>query len=155
MGLAPHGLDLVEFLLGEPLVHVTAVLQRRVHGYAVDDGALLAGNTSSGVLASLHVAYNCPDELPRRRLEITGSAGMIVAENTMGQEPGGTVTLIDGSTGRTERVPVEDAQDSPFLHQVRAFDDAVRTGDGRAFSGERDLHTMRLLAEAYRQGVAP
>ena len=150
MDLAPHGLDLIDYLLGEPLSEVSARLQRRVHAYGVDDGALVVGQTASGVLASLHVAYNCPDALPRRRLEVLGSAGMVVAENTMGQDAGGTVTLIDGATGRSEPVAVANGDESPFLHQVLAFGAALRGGDPRAASGERDLHTMRLLAEAYR-----
>ena len=149
MDLAPHGLDLIEFLLGEPLESVASVLQRRVHDYPVDDGALLIGQTRSGILASLHVAYNCPDALPRRRLEVTGSHGMILAENTMGQDAGGTLTLIDGATGSREGLPIPDAADSPFLAQVRCFGHALRSGVTDAFSGERDLHTMRLLAQAY------
>ena len=154
MDLAPHGLDLIDFLLGEPLTGVTALTQRRVHDYAVDDGALLIGQTRSGVLASLHVAYNCPDALPRRRLELVGSAGLIVAENTMGQEPGGTLTLTDGASGRVEVLDVPSADESPFLAEVRAFGTALRSGRWDAFSGARDLGTMRLLAQAYRTEVA-
>ena len=150
MDLAPHGLDLIEFLFGEPLEVVSSVLQRRIHAYPVDDGAMLMGQTRSGVLASLHVAYNCPDALPRRRLEVTGRDGMIVAENTMGQEPGGMLTLVDGATGRRETFAVPDSDTSPFLAQVRRFGEALRSGRSDEFSGERDLHTMRLLAEAYQ-----
>ncbi|UDL96729.1 Gfo/Idh/MocA family oxidoreductase [Lichenihabitans sp. PAMC28606] len=153
MDLAPHGLDLVDFLLGEPLDTMVSMLQRRVHAYAVDDGAMLVGRTGSGVLVSLHVAYNCPDALPRRRLEVTGSHGMIVAENTMGQDAGGTLTLTDGTTGLPEILPILDHDLSPFLAQVRRFGDAVRSGRSNEFSGERDLHTMRLLAEAYRGDI--
>jgi 1,5-anhydro-D-fructose reductase (1,5-anhydro-D-mannitol-forming) len=155
MDLAPHGLDLVDYLLGEPLADITAALQRRVHAYGVDDGAILLGRTASGVLLSQHVAYNCPDALPRRRLEVTGSAGLIVAENTMGQDAGGTLTFIDGGTGRPEPIPVPGIDESPFLHQVRAFDHALRSGDRAAFSGARDLHTMRLLDRAYRGDPRP
>jgi 1,5-anhydro-D-fructose reductase (1,5-anhydro-D-mannitol-forming) len=152
MDLAPHGLDLIDFLLGEPIVSIHAQLQRRVHAYPVDDGALLAGLTRSGVLASLHVAYNCPEGLPRRRLEVIGTAGQIVAENTMGQDPGGTLTFIEGATGRVEPIAVPD-QGSPFTAQVRRFGQALRSGDHAEFSAERDLHTMRLIADAYRTGI--
>ena len=112
----------------------------------------LTGLTASGVLASLHVAYNCPEGLPRRRLEVIGTAGQLVAENTMGQDPGGTVIAIDGRTGQRETIPV--SNQSPFTAQVRQFGAALRLGDWREFSAERDLHTMRLLAEAYRTGDA-
>ncbi|GJD47607.1 1,5-anhydro-D-fructose reductase [Methylobacterium crusticola] len=149
MDLAPHGLDLVDYLLDEPLAEIAALIQARAQDYAVDDGALLIGRTASGVLASLHVAYNCPDALPRRRLEIVGTRGLLTAENTMGQDAGGTVTLTDGATGTATPVTF-DAAASPFLEQVRAFGRALRApGERAAWSATRDLGTMRLLARAY------
>ena len=46
--LAPHGLDLVQVLLGEPLVETRCLLQRRVFDYPVDDGAALVGRFRVG-----------------------------------------------------------------------------------------------------------
>ena len=149
--LAPHGIDLVDFLLGEPIADIASLTQIRAQDYAVDDGALLIGRTEAGVLASLHVSYNCPDALPRRRLEVVGTKGMLVAENTMGQTPGGSLTFHDGATGRTESVAF-DGQASPFTEQVRAFGSALRNPSERdAYSAVRALPTMRLVARAYGQ----
>jgi 1,5-anhydro-D-fructose reductase (1,5-anhydro-D-mannitol-forming) len=152
MDLAPHGLDLVDFLLSEPIADLAALTQTRAQDYAVDDGALLIGRSAGGALASLHVAYNCPDALPRRRLEVVGTKGMLVAENTMGQTAGGALTFIDGASGRAEPLAF-DADSSPFTEQVRAFGSALRRPEERAaYSASRDLHTMRLVARAYGQG---
>ncbi|MCJ2111844.1 Gfo/Idh/MocA family oxidoreductase [Methylobacterium sp. E-025] len=149
MDLAPHGLDLVDYLLGESLMDIAALTQARAQDYAVDDGALLIGRTESGVLASLNVAYNCPDALPRRRLEIVGTKGLLTAIDTMGQTAGGTVTFTDGATGASEPVAF-DAEASPFTEQVRAFGSALRRpAEREAYSAARDLHTMRLIARAY------
>ncbi|MCJ2080868.1 Gfo/Idh/MocA family protein [Methylobacterium sp. J-090] len=149
MDLAPHGLDLVDFLVGESIVDLAALTQARAQDYAVDDGALLIGRTESGVLANLHVAYNCPDALPRRRLEVTGTGGQLTAVDTMGQVAGGSLAFIDGSTGLSEDIGFDGAA-SPFLEQVRAFGSALRRPVEReAYSATRDLHTMRLLARAY------
>lgn len=153
--LATHGLDLVDFLLGEPIAEIAALTQTRVQDYPVDDGALLIGRTGGGALASLHVAYNCPDALPRRRLEVTGTKGMLTALDTMGQTPGGSLTFIDGATGRTQPLAF-DIESSPFTEQVRAFGSALRRPEERAaWSAARDLHTMRLLARAYGRGDEP
>ncbi|GJE41974.1 Gfo/Idh/MocA family protein [Methylobacterium soli] len=147
--LAPHGLDLVDFLVGDSVTDIAALTQAKAQDYAVDDGALLVGRTGSGVLASLHVAYNCPDILPRRRLEVLGTRGQLTAIDTMGQVAGGSVTFTDGVTGAVEALPF-DLQASPFLEQVRAFGSALRRPEERAaYSAERDLHTMRLIARAY------
>ncbi len=147
LDLAPHGLDLTQMLLGERITGAHAFLQhRRVHAYAVDDGAALIGRTESGALLSQSVAYNCPDAFPRRSLEVAGTAARALAENTMGQDPGGTLTLTrpDGSV---EAVAF-DAAASPFQAQVEAFAHSVLDGAPFPFSPEGDLHTMRLLEEA-------
>ncbi len=144
--LAPHGLDLCQTLLGERLDRVAAFLQRKAFDYPVDDGATIIGRTAGGTLLSLSVGYNCPDAFPRRRLEIVGTRGRVLAENTMGQTPGGTVTLTrpDGSVG-----PVAfDAEASPFTAQVAAFADAVRGRRAWPYPVSQDLHTMALLDAA-------
>lgn len=150
--LAPHGLDLVQTLLGEPLLTVAALTQRCIHNYPVDDGAVLIGQTASGVLLSHTVAYNCPDAFPRRRLEVIGERGCALAINTMGQTPGGSLTLT-WDDGREEEVEF-DQQASPFRRQVEAFADAVRGGQPFPFPAARDLHTMRLLDQAAATAAA-
>ncbi|WP_236033631.1 Gfo/Idh/MocA family protein [Belnapia mucosa] len=148
--LAPHGLDLVDYLLGEPVEEIAALTQQRVQRYAVDDGAMLVGRTASGVLVQLHVAYNCPEGLPRRQLEVLGTTGQLLAERTMGQAPGGKVWCIDGRLGLRTPLPVPEAEASPFLRQMDAFARWLR-GEAQpdAFSLARDLHTMRLVERAY------
>jgi len=156
MDLAPHGLDLVDLVLGEPVQDIAALTQRRVQRFAVDDGAMLIGRTASGVLVQLHVAYNCPEALPRRRLEVLGTSGQLTAERTMGQTPGGEVWLTDGRLGLRRRLDVPDAAASPFARQMAAFARLVNGQAEAAFDLGRDLHTMRLLARAYAAaGDAP
>ncbi len=141
--LAPHGLDLVGTLLGEDVVDLSARLQRRVQSYAVDDGALLSGQTASGVLVDLHVAYNTPDALPRRRLEVVGTEGMAVAVDTMGQTAGGSLTVLDPSP---RDVRFGDA--SPFAEQFAAFSAAVDGTGSWPYDAARDLRLHTLLLEA-------
>ena len=141
--LAPHGLDLAAMLLGEPLVALTGLLQRRIQDYGVDDGGMLVGRTAGGVLVSLHNSYNTPETLPRRRLEIVGTRGQIVATDTMGQVPGGTIVFTDAVTGDIRPIPF-DAALSPFTAQAHAFAAAVR-GAPHDFDAERDLANLQLL----------
>ena len=145
--LAPHGIDLVDMLLDEPLVALRGLLQTRAQDYAVDDGGILVGRTRSGVLVSIHNSYNTPEALPRRRLEVVGTTGQIVALDTMGQTPGGSVTLTDARTGAGTALAFDGAL-SPFVVQARAFAAAVR-GASHDFDAERDLAAMRLLAAVY------
>ena len=152
LDLAPHGLDLTQALLDEPITHVAALLQRRVHAYPVDDGGALVGRTRSGALLDLSVAYNCPDAFPRRALEVVGTEGRLLALDTMGQTPGGTLALTRPD-GLSEPVPF-DAEASPFRLQVEAFADALLAGRSFPFPLHRDLHTMRLLDAAAQEPAA-
>ena len=145
--LAPHGIDLVGPLLdGDDLDRLHVVLQRRVHPYPVDDGALLAGRTAAGVLFSGHVAFNTPDALPRRRLEVIGTRAQLVAENTMGQTAGGRLTQVD-SDGTAKDVPFATAT-SPFAAQLAAFSAAVAGAADWPWPLERDLRLHHLLHDA-------
>src|SRR3712207_5732818 len=141
--LAPHGLDLAGVLLGEDVVELRALLQRRVQDYPVDDGALLSGRTAGGVLVDLHVAFNTPDALPRRRLEVVGTRGMAVAVDTMGQTAGGSLTLH-----RPDPVDVPFAGDPPFAAQFAAFTAAVAGHAPWPYDAGRDLALHRLLLTA-------
>uniref|UniRef100_UPI001576AE81 Gfo/Idh/MocA family protein n=1 Tax=Sphingomonas bacterium TaxID=1895847 RepID=UPI001576AE81 len=149
--LALHGLDLAQMLVAEPLERLHIDLQRRVHDYAVDDGGMLTGRTASGVLVQSHVAYNCAEVLPRRRLEVLGETGLLVGTDTMGQTPGGTLTRRCGRSGEETPVPF-DATLSPFAAQAAAFARAVR-GEAHDFDLTRDLALQRLFDRAYGEAL--
>ena len=151
--LAPHGLDLARMVLGSPLVEIAAMGQRQVHAYSVEDGALLMARAASGALVQLHVAYNCPETLPRRRLEVVGTGGQAVATDTMGQTPGGTLAFTSAATGTTEIIDVPGDDRSPFLNQVEAFARAVE-GAPFPFTPHDDLAIMALVVLAQAQ-VSP
>jgi predicted dehydrogenase len=145
--LAPHGIDLVGALLGgDDLDALQVLLQRRVHAYPVDDGAVLAGRTASGALFSGHVAFNTPDVLPRRRLEVVGTRAQLVAEDTMGQTAGGRLTLIDDTNAAID-VPFDTAT-SPFAAQLAAFSAAVAGTADWPWPLKRDLRLHGLLHTA-------
>jgi hypothetical protein len=134
-----------------------------VHHYPVDDGAVLAGRTAGGVLFSGHVAFNTPDTLPRRRLEVVGTRAQLVAENTMGQTAGGRLTRTDAD-GTVTDVPF-DTTTGPFAAQLAAFSAAVAGTAGSAGTAgtagtadwpwplERDLHLHGLLHGAVDRAV--
>ena len=150
--LAPHGLDLVDALLGEPVERLQMTLQRRVHAYPVEDGGVINGVTASGVLVSLHVAYNCPEALPRRRLEVLGEDGQLSALDTMGQTAGGELYRTCGRSGAHEAIAFNPAL-SPFTVQAAAFAAAV-AGGAHDYSIARDLQLARHFDAAYREALA-
>lgn len=152
--LAPHGADLLAHILGEVPEDITARLQRRVHAYAVDDGAVLTLGFPSGALATLHVGYNCPDTLPRRRLELIGTRAMAAAVDTMGQVAGGRLTLLDAGTGAGRAVAF-DAAGCPFRRQVARFSRHLRGRAGPPGDVDRDLALTERLIAALAAAATP
>ncbi len=146
--LALHGLDLAQLLIGEPIETLHIALQRRVHDYPVDDGGMLTGRSADGVLFQSHVAYNCAEVLPRRRLEVLGETGMLVAIDTMGQTAGGHLARRCGKSGQEHTITFD--QTSPFTAQAAAFMAAVRD-KAHDFSLARDLASMRLFDRTYQE----
>ena len=146
--LAPHGLDLVEAVTGRRLERLTGYYQTVAHDYDVDDGGALLGQLSGGALLVHTVGYNRPERLPRRSLELAGTGGRLLAENTMGQTAGGRLTLTGADRGE-ERVVGFDESRSPFTGQLEAFVALVR-GEGRARRtvGD-DVRLQVLLEEAF------
>lgn len=142
--LAPHGLDLVEHLTGQRFTRLVGQLQHHVHDYGVDDGGALLGQLDGGALLSHTVGYNRPETLPRRRLEIIGTGGVLLAEDTMGQTPGGRLTFTDARTGRAEDLPF-DTTTGPFYGQLDAFARQVRGTYAPTRTAADDLRLARLL----------
>lgn len=146
--LAPHGLDLLETLSGQTITELHCRTQTAVQDYIVDDGGILTAAFDGGALASLTVAYNRPETLPRRRLELIGTGGMLLSENTMGQEAGGKLTFYDAADGSATEIDF-DRKTGPFYGQLDQFINAHRRRDGRDYRESRqDLHLVELLDRA-------
>ena len=151
--LAPHGLDLLEHLIGSPITELHCFQQRAAQDYTVDDGGILSARFANNALAALSVGYNRPETLPRRQLEITGTKGMLLAQNTMGQTPGGSLTFIDAATGESHAVAF-DTTIGPFYHQLDAFLTYRNTRQGR--DPAEDLRLARLLDQVLQaSGLSP
>ena len=147
--LAPHGLDLLEFLLDDRIEELHCFDQAKVQDYAVDDGGILTARFASGTLASQTVAYNRPETLPRRRLELIGTGGMLLAENTMGQDAGGWLSFTDAGTGEVEAIKF-DGESSPFYYQLTSFLDRIATNPRNDADLDRTVALVHLL-----ESVAP
>ncbi len=151
--LAPHGLDLIQMLLGEPIAELHVLLQRRVFEYPVDDGAVAIARLRSGTLCTMNVAYNCPETFPRRTLEILGTRARAHATDTMGQVAGGRLRVTtEGGVTTEHEVATEDDR-SPFEAGVTAFARCLLEGRPFPFSPEGDLHIARLLDLGPRGGA--
>ena len=146
--LAPHGLDLMELISGQQIEQLHVFEQRAVQDYTVDDGGALSMQFDGGALGVQTVAYNRRETLPRRRLEVIGTKGMLLATDTMGQDPGGRLVFTDAADGSQHEIRF-DQQVSPFYRQLDAFHRNRHTRQGRTIN--EDLRLVELLHRAQHQ----
>lgn len=146
--LLPHCLDLISVLTNEPIAEANLFYQGRVHDYAlsqtIDDGALMMVKTEGSVLASIHVGYNCPEDQPRRRVEVIGTDGRVEAIDTMGQDAGGELIWQTPSGESRETFPTT-VEAGPFVRQLDAVSRLWILENEPQFPFERDLTLAELL----------
>lgn len=146
--LLPHCLDLILMLTSDSVATAHLLYQGIVHKYAtsqgVDDGAVLTVKTSKGILASMHVGYNCPENQPRRRIEILGTHGRVEAHNTMGQDPGGELIWQIKDQEYRETFP-SGPEAGPFVRQLDVLTRQWLREDSPAFPIERDIELAECL----------
>ncbi len=146
--LAPHGLDLVETITGQRIETLRGMYQTATHDYEVDDGGVLIGALNGGALLVHSVGYNRPEALPRRRLEVIGTKGMLEAEDTMGQTAGGRLSFTDAGSGKKGEVDFDEER-GPFSEQLEAFVQLVRHGGATQRGISDDLRLAYLLENAF------
>lgn len=154
--LLPHCLDLMLMLTDDAVAAAHLFYQRRIHNYStvlgVDDGAVMTVMTQKGVLVSMHVGYNCPENQPRRRIEILGTHGRVEAHNTMGQDAGGElVWQIQGHESR-EIFP-DGLAAGPFVRQLDTLSRQWIRGDLPRFPIQRDIDLAECLVRCDSQAT--
>lgn len=148
--LLPHCLDLALMLVNDSVTDAHLLYQNMIHEYSVgqgvDDGALLSIKTAKGILASMHVAYNCPEDQVRRRIELIGTHGRVEALNTMGQDAGGK--LIWQINGAEKYETFSDSNESgPFVRQLDAVTRLWLRADQPSYPIQRDIQLAKLLVD--------
>ncbi len=161
--LGSHHADLVQWLFGEPVEAVSAVIRSRA---SVEDTAHVSLRLAGGLVVQSLFAYGAVDE---ERLEVYGSAGKLVVDRGRHQdafvEPATRARLKRVLAGARDLSHVGYILEKRFApgHEpshrtaLAAFADAVRTGvratpdlaDGRAAvavveAAERSAHSGRF-----------
>jgi predicted dehydrogenase len=158
--LASHLYDLLEMFAG-PIHRVATLTGHQLHDYASEDSATTILEFSNGAQGTVDTFFNIPDPAVRNRLEVYGSGGAIIAEGTIGQDAGGTLSACFAGDGgaydpmqQRDEVPqfesiAFEAVD-PYLGEVNhlaqcILDDKPVTING----GDRAIHLAEVVDKAY------
>jgi len=161
--LATHDLDIMRWLIDQPVVRVSAETARRIHTSHED---LLAGHLrfADGTIGILNVDWLTPTKV--RELSVTGERGLFVVnyltqelrfyENDAADSRWEALGVLTGvSEGNMTRLKVERRE--PLAAELAAFVAAVRAGGPPPVPGEDGLAALELaeaLVEAGRRPVS-
>ncbi len=160
MDLGVHCFELAEYLLGEEIVKTKSFYATRSFSYEVEDSALVAFQTKSGVLGHVDVSFNVPDKASNSKLEIYGTKGNILCMGTLGQEEVGKLTHVyapqgdyDAAQSRVEVKPVVKygKKGNLYLKQIKHFTDLIKRGKCDYFYAERAVHIQELVDGIYAE----
>ena len=158
MDLGGHCIDLLEMFFG-PAKTISCLLSRTVHAYASEDSAVVAIAFAGGALGVVDNFFCIPDEASKNVLELYGSAGSILARNTIGQEAIGEMVAhvgpgTDGYDAQQARALAEGFSLAPapvntYRAEIEEFSQAIL--EGRAPSNDARLgwRSQRVLAACY------
>lgn len=160
MDMGCHCIDLLEMMFG-PARRVYCTTAQLVHSYSVEDSAVVLLDFENGAKGIVDCLFNVPDQAVLNRLELYGSAGSILAEGTIGQSGGGTMTFR-GTASRAAAYDADQARAandgatsispdpvSPYRAQIEAFSAAVLAGTMPPVDGRAGLWNQRVVAACY------
>ena len=153
-----HCIDLLEMYFGE-VKRVSCVTGNIVHDYVSEDGAVTILTFKSGAIASVDSFFCISDTGSKNMLELYGTRGSILAQNTIGQGDAGEMTaFVDESEAGYEAVqsratagsiPIAPEPRNTYRAEIEAFSQAVLDGEAPSISAGRGLQSQKLVAACY------
>ncbi len=157
--LGIHKTDLIQFLLGDDIVRVSATIKTLDKTYpdgtpiSVDDNALCLYETAGGVVGALHVSWTLYSGREDNSTRVYGTRGVL----RIYDDPACALILErrDGTVERfdVEKIATNDEQNAGKRKStgvIDAFVDAVVSGKPTPANGEQALKAMRVIFAAER-----
>jgi 1,5-anhydro-D-fructose reductase (1,5-anhydro-D-mannitol-forming) len=139
-----HCIDALRFVLGEDVVSISTVARKDDASGAVEAIASLQMEMTGGVYANVTASARA---LYRTVVEVTGSEGVLVAENGLTVDR--PVQLVVRRAGELMETTTVENGDG-YVRMLDSFAQAFRGGGSFAASGEDSVLNMRGLDAAYK-----
>ena len=158
MDMGGHCIDLMEMFFGN-VKKVCCFINSTVHNYKSEDSAVAVLFFASGAIATVDNFFCIPDNSSKNVLELYGSAGSILAKNTIGQGDRGEMVahIEQADTGYDAQQSREAAQTQPitpepantYRAEVEEFSQAIFEGRQPSNSAQLGLQSQKVLAACY------
>jgi len=145
--LAGHCLDLLEMFFG-PVAAVSCMLNHTVHSYKTEDSGVVLAKFKNGALATVDTFFCVADCGSKNRLELYGTKGSILAENTLGQGNAGKMGAFLENKPKEEVIAPKSI--NTYRAEIEEFSHAILEGRGTNESAQRGLRSQILLEACYK-----
>lgn len=159
MDLAGHCLDLLEMFFG-PVAAVSCMTGHTIHRYATEDSGAVLARFQNGALATVDTFFCIRDRSSKNRLEIYGSRGSILAQDTIGQgDRGEMVAFLEPAgkgydAGQSRRpkggIVLAPKPVNTYRAEIEEFSQALLDGRDTQESALLGLRSQILLEACYQ-----
>ncbi|RZU42121.1 Gfo/Idh/MocA family protein [Edaphobacter modestus] len=139
-----HCIDALRYVLGEEVESISTLATKTHPEDQVEATAMLQMQMTGGVLASVGVSARSPY---RTLVEITGSDGVLIAENGLTVDR--PIEMVLRRAGEVVETATADNADA-YTRMLDAFADAMQGGEPFAATGEDGVRNMMALDAAFR-----
>lgn len=163
MDLAGHCLDLLEMYFG-PIASVSCMINHTVHRYSTEDSGAVLVRFQNGALATVDTFFCIPDDSSKNRLELYGSRGSILAQDTIGQGDFGEMVAFLEGEGKTYAAQqsrrlgggliLKPKPVNTYRAEIEDFSQALIEGRDTNESALAGLRSQIILAACYQSAKA-
>ncbi len=163
MDLAGHCIDLLEMFFG-PVASLSCMINHTIHRYATEDSGATLLRFKSGALATVDTFFCIRDHSSKNRLELYGSRGSILAQDTIGQgSDGKMVAFLEDSGNRYDAKQARNSGEgiiiapkpvNTYRAEIEAFSQALLDGRDTKESALQGLRSQVILEACYRSTKA-
>ena len=159
MDMGVHCIDLLQYIIGDKVVSVSALVGTKTFSYEVEDSATVLMQFQNGAYATVDTNFNIPDNAAECRLEIYGTKGSILASGTISQVEGGNFRLLlsqdsaysaiqdRSNTGEAE---INVTFGNMYTKEIASFGESILRGAPVAVPASDALQVQKIIESAYR-----
>jgi 1,5-anhydro-D-fructose reductase (1,5-anhydro-D-mannitol-forming) len=145
--LAGHCLDLLEMFFG-PVTSVSCMTNCTIHNYKADDSGVVLAQFKNGATATVDTFFCVANVGSKNRLELYGTKGSILAENTLGQGQAGEMRIFTADAPQGKVIAPKPV--NTYRAEIEDFSQAILDNRNTSESALRGLRSQVLLEACYK-----
>ena len=150
MGTGVHAIDLLHYILGQPVVEVAAISDGQTAGKPLEQTAALSLRFGDGTIGTMCCGRRMPDS--RNDAVVYGTSGRAIASDSLWEALQGSLEVVSDSVNLTRAYDPESL--GLFRLQAQAFQSAVETGGEPPATGLDGLRVVQVTAAMIESATA-